>query len=150
MEEDKIHKILEKYKEGKSTITEEQFLFNKAKDLEPSLKDWSTFVKKNQINTPTEFNSELWKSFENQKVGKRRKYTRTLLMAASVIIFITLFMAFPKDNNLNYAEKEALLKQAIRMTNISGIEQQRKTILYENEMIILYTTTKSNNSLNIN
>ena len=42
MKEDEIERLIEKYKEGNSTLNEEQFLFEHIKSSEPSLEVWST------------------------------------------------------------------------------------------------------------
>jgi hypothetical protein len=140
MKEDEIKKIIEKYEEGNSSVSEEQFLFNNAKNLKPSLEAWSTFVKKNEIKAPNNFNDILWESFQNKKIKKRKTFVRMMSAAASVILLISLSIVNPKQKELNYSEKEVLLNQALNMVSNSGLSEVQQNIIYEGEMIIIYTT----------
>ncbi|TGV00490.1 hypothetical protein [Flavivirga rizhaonensis] len=142
MKEDKIERLIEKYKEGNSTLNEEQFLFDNAKNSEPSLEAWTTFVKNNKKETPKNFNDILWESFQNKKIRKRKIFFGIMSAAASVILLISLFIANPKQKELNYSEKEALLNQALNMVSNSGLAEIQQSIIYENEMVIIYTTTE--------
>lgn len=142
MKEDEIEKLVEKYKKGDSTLNEENILFNDAKNLEPSFELWSTFVKNNKIVTPKNFNDTLWESFQNKKSRKRKIVTLIMSAAASVLLLISLFIANLDQKKLNYSEKEALLNQAINMVSNSGISEIPKSVFYEDDMIIVYTTTE--------
>ncbi len=140
MKEDEIERLIEKYKEGNSTLNEEQFLFDHSKNSEPSLEAWSTFVKNNKKETPNNFNDTLWESFQNKKIGKRKRFVRIISAAASVILLISLYIASPKQKEVSYSEKEDLLNQALNMVYNSEPSEIQQSIIYENEMIIIYTT----------
>ncbi|NMH89618.1 hypothetical protein [Flavivirga algicola] len=140
MEEDKIERLIEKYKEGNSTLNEEQFLFDHVKNSELSLEAWSTFVKNNKREVPKNFNDTLWESFQNKKIGKRKRFIGIMSAAASVILLISLLIASPKQKELSYSEKEDLLNQALNMMSNSEPSETQQRIIYENEMIIIYTT----------
>ena len=140
MKEDEIERLIEKYKEGNSTLNEEQFLFDHIKNSEPSLEAWSTFVKNNKKETPNNFNDTLWESFQNKKIGKRRRFVGVISAAASVILLISLYIASPKQKEVSYSKKEDLLNQALNMVSNSEPSEMQQSIIYENEMIIIYTT----------
>jgi|SRR5680860_564689 len=142
MKEDKTERLIKKYKEGNSTLNEEQFLFDNAKNSEPSLEVWSTFVKNNKTETPENFNALLWESFQNKKIRKRKIFVGIMSAAASVILLISLFLANPKQEELNYSEKETLLNLALDMVSNPGLVEIEQNIIYENEMVIIYTTTE--------
>jgi hypothetical protein len=142
MKEDEIERLIEKYKEGNSTLNEEQFLFDNAKNSKPSLEAWSTFVKNNKIETPKNFNDILWESFQNKKIRKSKRLLGIISVAASVILLISFFIANLEQKELNYSEKETLLNQVINMAASSGLKEIQQSIIYENEMVIIYTTTE--------
>ncbi|MEP1487383.1 MAG: hypothetical protein ABJK28_03035 [Algibacter sp.] len=142
MKEDKIERLIEKYKEGNSTLNEEQFLFDNVKNSKPSLEAWSTFVKNNKMETSKDFNDILWESFQNKKIRKRKIFIGIMSAAASIILLISLFIANPEEKELNYSEKEALLSLALNMASNLGLTDVQQNIVYENEMIIIYTTTE--------
>ncbi len=140
MKEDEIERLIEKYKEGNSTLNEEQFLFDHIKNSDPSLEAWSTFVKNNKKETPNNFNDTLWESFQNKKIEKRKRFVGIISAAASVILLISLYIASPKQKEVSYSEKEDLLNQALNMVSNSEPSEIQQSIIYENEMIIIYTT----------
>ncbi len=140
MKEDKTKRLIKKYKEGQSTLSEEQFLFDSTENLEPSLEAWSTFVKNNKTETPKDFNELLWESFQNKKNRKRKLFVGIMSAAASVILLISLFLANPKQEELNYSEKETLLNLARDMVYNSDSAEIEESIIYENEIVIIYTT----------
>lgn len=142
MKEDRIERLIEKYNQGSSTLNEEQFLFDNAKNLEPSLEAWSTFVKNNKLEAPENFNDILWESFLNKKIRKRKIFVGIMSAAASVILLISLFIANVEQKKFNYSEKEALLNQAIDMVSNLDLSETPKSILYEDDMIIVFTTTE--------
>ena len=140
MKEDKVERLLKKYQEGQSTLKEEAFLFDNTESLEPSFEAWSTFVKNNKTETPKDFNERLWQSFQNRKKKKRKLFVGGFSVAASVILLIALFFTNPKEEELNYAEKEALLSLAKEIVANSTPAEIEQNIIYENEIIIIYTT----------
>ena len=140
MEENKAERIIKKYKEGQSTLSEEQFLFDNTENLKPSMKAWSTFVKNNQTETPKDFNEHLWKSFETKKNRKRKLLIGAMAVAASVSVLIALFLTHPAPDELNYSEKEALLNIAREMVNQTDLAEIEERVIYENDIVIIYTT----------
>ena len=142
MKEDEINKLIEKYKEGESTLDEEQFLLDHVDESEPSLKLWSTYVNNTKIQVPEHFNDSLWKSFEKRKAKKRKVFVAGIMAAASILLLISLLLTKSTNKELDYAEKEALLHQALMMVSDSDTHETQQNIIYENEMIIIYTTTE--------
>ncbi len=140
MKEKKIENLIEKYEGGASTLNEEQFLFDNAENSGSKIEAWSTFVKRNKTDTPENFNEALWESFQNKNIKKRRYITRIMSAAASVIIIIALFIGKPGQNKLSYDEKEVLLNQALNMFAVADQVQTQQSIIYENELIIIYTS----------
>lgn len=141
MKDDGLKKLIEKYKEGNSTLKEEQFLFNNNQNLEPSLKAWYSFIKQNRKETPNNFNDSLWKSFQNKKIKKRRLIIGMISAVASVLLLISLFVSKPKEKEFSYSDKEILLNQALNMFSGTNQQEVEQNIIYENEIIIIYTTT---------
>ena len=142
MKEKKIENLIEKYEAGTSTLQEEQFLFNNAENSGLTIKAWSTFAKANKRKAPDNFIDALWESFQNRKIKKRRFITGIMSAAASVILIIALFIGSPGQKKLSYSEKEALLNQALNMFASTEQVQTQQSIIYENDLIIIYTSTE--------
>ncbi len=141
MKEIEFEKLVEKYEEGDTTIEEEALIFANIKNSKYSLDAWFTFVKNNKKEIPKDFNETLWKSFENKKT-KNHKWTISIMaVAATVVLLIALFGGKLKSKEQSYAEKEVLLNQALNMFENATQEEIRYDVFYENEMIIIYTTT---------
>ena len=109
---------------------------------EPSLKAWSTFIKKNKTNVPEGLNDKLWESFQNKKRKRRRTFIGALSAAASVLLLISFFIGGRVQKEQSYAEKEMLLNQALDMFKDSEQKKAEYKIFYENEMIVVYTITE--------
>lgn len=142
MREEEFEKLVEKYKEGNSSLKEENVLFNHSGHSEPSLEAWSTFVKNNKAEAPKGLNDTLWASFQHNKAKKRRLLFRTLALAASVILLGAFFITNQEPKEQSYAEKERLLKQALEMFDNVEQEEVHHHVFYENELVVLYTTTE--------
>lgn len=140
MKEKKIDNLIEKYEAGASTSQEEQFLFDNAENSGSTIEAWSTFVKRNKSEAPENFNDTLWDSFQNRNIRKRRFKIAIMSAAASVLLIIALFIGNPGQKKLSYSEKEALLNQALNMFPDSEQEITKGNIIYEDEIIIIYTS----------
>ena len=142
MKEGEVERLIKKYKEGNTTLNEEKFLFDNAQNSEPSFEVWATFVRNNKMEAPKNFNDTLWESFQNKRIRKRKIFVGIISAAATVILLISLSITNPQQKGLSYAEKEALLNQALSMVSNSERAEIPQNIIYENEMLIIYTTTE--------
>ena len=140
MKEKKIEKLIEKYEVVASTLQEEQFLFDNAENSKSWIEAWSTFVKRNKKEAPENFNDKLWNSIQNRIIKERRGKMRIISAAASVLLIIALSIGNLIQKELSNNEKEALLNQALSMFADSEQEITMENILYEDEIIIIYTS----------
>lgn len=140
MKDKKIESLLEKYEAGETTLKEEQYLFENADNTTPALEAWSSFVLKDKKKLPENFHENLWESF-NSKKSKKHKYMLGLLSsAATIALFITvLLLGNPNQKELSYSEKEALLKESLKMVASTEEIDLSQDIIYENDFIIIYT-----------
>jgi len=140
MKDDNTERLIKKYKEGQSTLNEEHVLFECTENLEPSIDAWSTFVKHNKREAPKDFNAHLWQSFQKRTNNKRKLSISVLSAAASVVVLMAFFLGNPKQDQLKYAEKEAMLTLAKKMVSNSDAVETEERIIYENDIVIIYTT----------
>jgi len=140
MKEDDFDELLEKYKKGKSSLNEENLLFDSINSS--SLEPWVTFVKNNKIKCPKAFNDTLWNSFERRTNNKRKIKIALMSAAASVFLLILLFVGNLGQNKLNDSEKKVLLDQAIDMFICKSQTKPQERIIYENELLIIYTSVE--------
>ena len=96
----------------------------------------------NKTETPQGFNDKLWKSFQNKKTRRRRRFISVLSAAASVVILVSIFIANRGPKEQSYAEKERLLNQALSMFEDFEEKEVEHNVFYENEMIVVYTITE--------
>ncbi|WP_400079348.1 hypothetical protein [Winogradskyella sp. R77965] len=140
MKDDNTERLIKKYKEGQSTLNEEQLLFESTENLEPSIDAWSTFVKHNKKEIPEDFNAQLWQSFEKRTNKKRKVFVGILSAAASVVLLVSLFLFNQNHDEMSYAEKETLLNLARDMVYNTDSAEVEERIVYENDIVIIYTT----------
>lgn len=140
MKEDEFENLTKKYEAGASTLREEQFLLDNAEEINPNIEAWSIFVKTNKREIPGNFNNTLWESFQRRTNKKRRIKIRIISAAASILLIIAVSIVIPLGNKPTYEEKEALLTQARNMLAESDQLIATENIIYEDEMIIIYTS----------
>ena len=138
MNKGQIEELIKKYEVGASTLSEEQFLINNADNLNPTIKPWFKFIKLNKRKAPQGLKDSLWESIQTKRIKKRRLTIGIMSAAASVIILLSItFFGYEKQS---YNEKEALLSEALSMfENTDHQVHEEQNIIYEDEMIIIYT-----------
>lgn len=139
MNKEEFKKLTKKYEAGTSTLAEEQFLFNNTKDSDPAIETWSAFVKQKKKTAPADLNDSIWNAIQTKKIKKRRLAIRIMSAAASVLLFIFISINHVSTNKMSNDEKEALLNEALTMLAVSEQKETGQNIIYEDEMIIIYT-----------
>ena len=139
MKEETIKNHLEKYKNGETSLKEEEQLFNEVDENQPEIKVLSDFVKENKINIPPNLNDRLWKSFEEKTTKNNRFKIGFFSAAASVVLLVSLYFGNLNKNELTYNEKEALLNEAKSMFSDAEVKQTIHNIIIETDFIIVYT-----------
>ncbi|QVY65152.1 hypothetical protein [Polaribacter sp. Q13] len=139
MKEVNIKDLIEKYKSGKSSLKEEEFLFDNIDDSETGIKAWSSFVKKNKKVVPDNFNDDLWQSFD-KKTTKTNRFKIGLMSAvASILLLSTLYLNNLRNQGLSNNEKEALLNEAKKMFIVTEQTKPILRIIVESDLLIVYT-----------
>lgn len=139
MKEEEIRKLLDKYSKGDTSLEEEQALFDNTTEEYSSIKSWSTFITNRKVEVPNNLNDDLWESFQ-EKVNPRNKLLPFLAVAASFTLLVSILLFASDKEDMTYAEKEARLNEAIEMLNASEVAQRKQDIIYESDMIVIYTT----------
>ncbi|PQV50360.1 hypothetical protein CLV33_102221 [Jejuia pallidilutea] len=140
MKEETIKTLMEKYEAGNSTLEEEQILFKNSNTSTPKLKALGAFKKAHKKAPPKDFNDRLWTSFEGKTSRKRRFSVVMLSAAASVVVLIMIAIYSLQPKTLSYAEKQALLDEALSMFPETEQIQRAQHILYEDDLVIVYTS----------
>ncbi|NQU52335.1 MAG: hypothetical protein HQ522_07320 [Bacteroidetes bacterium] len=142
MNKEKIENLIEKYEAGASTLQEEQFLFDNAENSDPTIEAWSAFVKHKKKVAPQNLNDSLWASIQTRKIKKRSFVISIMSTAATVLLFIFISVNYLSSKKMSYKEKEALLSEALSMLDIQKQIIAEQSIIYEDEMIIIYSATE--------
>ncbi len=138
MKEDTIKALIEKYEAGNSTLEEEQLLFETADPSASEFKALGEFVKTHKKTAPKNFNDTLWASFE-KKTFRNNRFIKILSAAASILLLITITINSLKPKELSYAEKQALLEEALNMFPETEQVQTLQNIIYEDDLVVVYT-----------
>lgn len=137
----KRRNLIDKYLAAKSTLEEEEKLFENAANSNSSIEAWFSYVKGKRRKAPTYFNDRIWASIQSRKRKKRRFTVGLSLAAASIALFITVSVNNPDSNN-GYQQKQKSLNEALSMFPNEEQVQTEASILYEDEMVIIYTVSK--------
>ena len=89
---------------------------------------------------PKKFNENLWDSFQHKTNNRSKIITLISSIAASLLLFISLIVFSTGQKNLNYEQKKVLLEEALDMFPKQEQTVIERNIIYENEMIVVYTT----------
>lgn len=139
MSEEHINNLIKKYKEGESSLEEEEFLFETVDESNPEMKSVSIFVKKSKIFAPSNLNNKLWESFEKRNNKSKRLKIGIFSAAASIVLISTLLITSFSGNQLTYNEKEALLNEAKNMFLEFDKSKSEYSVLVENDLLIVFT-----------
>lgn len=137
MKKETINTLRQKYEAGLTSLDEEAFLFDNAKNSTMELQAWATYVKNNKKEIPKNLNETLWTSFEKKKLNNRKLKIKLFAAAASVLLIVSLFINSIQQKELSNTEKEMLLKEALSMFDTNT--KKTKNIIYENELLLIYT-----------
>ncbi len=126
-----LDKLIEKYKAAETSLEEEAYLKENAKDLESQT--WFDYLKKSKIQVDSKLKDDIW-----QTIYKRRNNNRLkIFSAAAAIAFIVLFsISYFKPREQSFEEKVALLQEAKAMFSN---ELPPYNVIYEDELVIIYT-----------
>lgn len=144
MKKTEVEKLLKSYELGQTSSKEEAYLQAQLSNSESEYGRWFSFIRSNKISIPESLEKDIWNTLQSKK--KKRVLYRAIAAAASVALLISLFLipnSIPPQE-MSYEEKVAILEEALAMTSPKVVEIQQK-VLYEDDIIIIYTETKSNN-----
>jgi len=138
MKEERIKEMISNYKSGKASIEEERYLQQHAEHLEQHENGLFTYIRDRKISAPSDFNAKQWEIFERKQNQRKINRYSVLAVAASILVLVGFFLTTPSTNGMDLAEKQALLIEALQMTE--STQEPTKTILYEDELVIIYTS----------
>lgn len=142
MNRETIKRLLDKYMKGESSLEENKYLANNADKLPPAVQTWFNFIRQHKTAAPTGMKDNIWQLIQEKRCRSRRLKIGMLSAAASILLLATIFVVNPHRNELTYQEKAQLLKEAKQMCQ-PPVQQETQAIpLYEDNLIIIYTTTK--------
>lgn len=133
--------LVEKYLAAESTLEEEEKLFN-AENQRPDIAKWSTYVKRKRYKAPSNLNESIWEGIQTRKRSKHRYLIAVSSLAATIALFFAVFIYNTFNGYSEYAEKEALLNEALSMYSVEEPKEQKQTILYEDDLVIIYVAAR--------
>lgn len=141
MKKEHIDKQLNLYEEGLSSLEEEVKL---ARILGASNEDengWFKYIQQQKKVAPKNLESTIWTSIQKRESRKRRILIRISSVAASIILAVSIFFTIETrpQEKMSTKEKEAALKEAMAMLSEPQEEIVFGEILYEDEILIIYT-----------
>jgi hypothetical protein len=139
MKEETMNRLIEKYKNGETSLEEEEKLFYNVNEDELEIKALADFIHNHQIKTPQNLNEKLWKSFDEKKVKKNNFKITFFSVAASIVLIVSLYVGNLDRNKLSNGEKQALLNEAKNMFVDVEVPKTVHHIILESDLIVLYT-----------
>ncbi|QCX00775.1 hypothetical protein FGM00_11895 [Aggregatimonas sangjinii] len=140
MKSKKLEDIIKKYLAAESTLAEERTLFEHEENT-PELEKWSTYVKHNKEVAPAHLRSTIAAAIQTRKRRKQRIFIGISGVAATIAIIMAVLM-YPTKTTMGYEEKQALLNEAFTMFPEEQQIAGNKNIVYEDELVIVYTSNE--------
>jgi len=151
MSREKFETLSEKYVAGDTSLSEEQFLCDNAQSVESPLKPWLQFVNQNRSRASFGLREDIWQTIQEKRSKKRRMVVGVFAAAASILLLLGIFVFHPIQQEVRQNRKEQLLTEALNMfeapkgtaSDESGRETAKEAaLIYEDEMIIIYTASE--------
>ena len=133
--------LMRKYLAGESTLEEEEKLFNPG-DQRTGIEAWSTYVNQNRKKTPAGLADSIWANIKARDRRKQRFLVGLYGIAASVALCIAVLVYKTDNKNTDYAEKEALLNEALSLLSKEPNPDGNQRIIYEDDMVIIYSASE--------
>ncbi len=135
MNKEESKKLLEKYLNAKTSISEEEALLY-GENRPPELKPWSQFIKRESVKPPEGLKDTIWEVIEKRKRRKQQFFYGLSGMAASLILILTFVLN--SKSEMGYAEKEALLNETLAMFNHQEQAISEQNIIFEDDTVVIY------------
>ncbi|AWV97286.1 hypothetical protein [Arcticibacterium luteifluviistationis] len=134
-----INKLLEKYMAGETTLEEEKFLLDNASNPEQDMAAWFKYAKHKKRQPTPNLGEKIWAT-----ISKKTLRFKIGMFAAAASILLLAFFSLQnlKQEKLAYKEKEATLKEALAMLSVPKIKPAAASIIYEDDLVIIYTSPK--------
>jgi hypothetical protein len=142
MKEETMNRLIEKYKNGETSLQEEETLFKHVKEDQKALKILGDFRINNQIKTPYDLNERLWESFDKKKTKNNSFEIGFFSAVASIVLLVSLYVGNLNRNKLSNGEKQALLNEAKNMFLEAEVHKTAQHIILESDLIVVYTKSK--------
>jgi len=140
MKANKSDELVKKYLEAKTSLSEEKRLLESS-EPHKDLMTWSQFVKHSKKKPASDLKDSIMGAIKIKQRKKQHFLLRFSSIAASlVLIALFLFNQITKQNE--NIEKELLLKEALSMFDHQDLTKERKDIVYEDDMVIIYIVSK--------
>jgi len=134
MKKEQLNKLLELYKEGKTSRDEEKTLKEYyRKDLDKNA--WFNYISDNSKTIPEELEQSLNQSLEKRQQSART-IRRTLISAAAIaLLLVSTFVFKPWQRNAQMSKAQIIA--TLNEVNELFIEEPEE-IIYEDEALVIY------------
>lgn len=140
MEKWDTNKLEKAYLEAKTSVAQERAYLNQNGEPASPRAQWSDFVARHRVQVPKGLQEDLWESFE-RKSRAVIWWRKPIVKGAVAVVLVGLFyFGAQLVAGREYERKEALLQQAQQLFSETPAESVRDSIIYETEVLIIYTT----------
>lgn len=141
MNQEETNKLLKLYEQGRTSSEQESDLLKILGESKAEKNLWFNFLRKQKKNTPKNLEEQIWSAIQLREKKKSRYIIRAISIAASIALLISvLWITNPlKPKEMSYEEKAAVLKEALAMISLTDEAENNKEIIYEDDLLIIYS-----------
>lgn len=138
MKEKEAFELREKYLEGSSSLSEEQYLLETSGNSLSPDDTWFSFLKEYKNRVPVALEDNI-RNLILKRSSKRRLFIRLSSAAAILIGVFSLIVLIPgRQTAMDQERKMAQLEEAYKMINSKNVLVAENDIIYEDETLIIY------------
>ena len=137
MSKEKSDDLIKKYFAAKTSLEEEEELFNTI-NQQPGIEAWATFIRKNRKKAPPNLKGSVWAAIQTRKRKKQRFLVSLSGVAASIVLLVSFLIYNTSNRDIEYNEKAVLLNEALSMFPDENQTRLKQDVIYEDGMIVIY------------
>jgi len=139
MNTEEVNKLMQLYREGRTTLQEEKLLLGHQGISLPGEGAWFNFARLHRKNAPESLEMDIMAIIRKKK--KKKRLIARMGSAAAILIaaIITIVLAVPvRQDIMTYNEKVDAIQEALDMFKPTLSAEAGKEIIYEDDILIIY------------
>ena len=140
MKKEQTENIKKLYEQGLSSREEEEYLLKCLANSKVGPDVWFRYINHHKKQIPENLEDDIWTSIQTNKKKKKTLFVKISAAAASVLLILSFVFLNPLElRKMNEIEKNSALEEAFSLISESEQVSAMREILYEDDILIIYS-----------